>query len=86
MSILSWNCRGIGSRRAVRDLHQMVKEKRPVLVFLMETKLCNKRAKFIRIKLQFDYMFVVDCVGRSGGLILLWKNSQTNVVIQNYSR
>jgi hypothetical protein len=85
MSILSWNCRGLGNRRAVRDLHQMVKEKRPVLVFLMETKLCNKRAEFIRIKLQFDYMFVVDCVGRSGGLILLW-NSHTNVVIQNYSR
>jgi exonuclease III len=85
MSILSWNCQGLGNHRAVRDLHQMMKEKRPVLVFLMETKLCNKKAEFLQIKLHFDYMFVVDCVGRSGGLILLW-NSHANVIIQNYCR
>ena len=63
----------------------MVKEKRPVLVFLVETKLCNKKAEFFRIKSNFDYMSMVDSVGRSGGLILLW-NAQTNVVIHNYSR
>jgi ribonuclease HI len=63
----------------------MVKEKRPVMVFLMETLLCNKKAEFFRIKLQFDYMFVVDKVGRSGGLILLW-NNHTNVMIHNFSR
>jgi hypothetical protein len=63
----------------------MVKEKRPVMVFLMETLLCNKKAEFFRIKLQFDYMFVVDKVGRSGGLILLW-NNHTNVTIHNFSR
>jgi hypothetical protein len=63
----------------------MVKEKRPVMVFLMETLLCNKKAEFLRIKLQFDYMFVVDKVGRSGGLILLW-NNHTNVTIHNFSR
>jgi hypothetical protein len=85
MSILCWNCRGLGNQRAVRDLHQMVKEKRPSLVFLMETKLYYNKADFLRIKMNFDYMFVVDCVGRSSGLILLW-NEKINVVIQNYSR
>jgi len=39
----------------------------------------------IRIKLGFDNLFVVDCVGRSGGLALFWK-SDTPVQIQNYSR
>jgi hypothetical protein len=55
------------------------------MVFLMETLLCNKQAEFFRIKLKFDYMFVVDRVGRSGGLILLW-NAHKNVMIHNFSR
>jgi len=29
----------------------------------------------IRIKLGFDQCFVVDCHGKSGGLMLLWKDS-----------
>jgi exonuclease III len=63
----------------------MVKEKGPDLVFLMETKMQNKKCDFIRIKLGFDYMFGVDSLGRSGGLLLLWKKN-FNVTIQNYSR
>jgi exonuclease III len=85
MSVLSWNCRGLGNPGTVRDLHRMVKEKGPDLVFLMETKMQNKKCDFIRIKLGFDYMFGVDSVGRSGGLLLLWKNDY-NVAIQNYNR
>jgi hypothetical protein len=41
--------------------------------------------ELIRIKLGFDNLFVVDCVGRSGGLALFWK-SDTPVQIQNYRR
>jgi hypothetical protein len=63
----------------------MVKEKGPKLVFLMETRICNKDTDFLRIKLKFDYIFVVDSVGRSCGLILLWKND-INIEIQNYNR
>jgi hypothetical protein len=33
MSILCWNCRGLGNPVTVRDLHRMVKEKGPDLVF-----------------------------------------------------
>jgi hypothetical protein len=33
----------------------------------------NKKCDFIRIKLGFNYMFGVDSVGRSRGLLLLWK-------------
>jgi exonuclease III len=85
MSLLSWNCRGLGNPRAVRDLRQLVKAKRPVLVFVMETKLCNKNVDYLRIKFGFDHVFKVDSVGRSGGLLLMWKED-IRVVIQNYSR
>jgi exonuclease III len=85
MNLLSWNCRGLGNLRTNRDLHHMVKERRPNFVFLMET-LCSKQyMECIRIKLQFDNLFVVDPVGRSGRLALFWKN-QVELEIYNYSR
>jgi exonuclease III len=62
-----------------------VKEKKPDMVFLMETKFFNKNCDFLCVKLGYDHMFVVDSVGRSGGLILLWRNKM-DVSIQNYSR
>jgi ABC-type Zn uptake system ZnuABC Zn-binding protein ZnuA len=65
MILLSWNCRGFGNPRTIRDLHQLVKEKRPNMVFLMET-LCSQRyMDRIRSRLGFDSMFVVNLVGRS---------------------
>ena len=62
-----------------------MREKRTNLIFLMETKFHNKNLYYLRIKLQYDSIFVVDKVGQSGGLILLWRDDVW-VVIQNYSR
>ena len=45
----------------------------------------NKKCDFIRIKLGFDYIFGVDSMGRSSGLLLLWKIN-FKVTIQNYSQ
>jgi hypothetical protein len=44
------------------------------MVFLMETKLRQNKMEVIKLKAGFDNVFTVDCVGRSGGLALLWKN------------
>jgi len=85
MILLSWNCRGLGNPRRVRALHRLVRVKKPKMVFLMETKLMSKKMEAIRIKLGFEGMFVVDCLGRSGGLALMWK-SDAQVTIQNFSR
>jgi hypothetical protein len=84
MSALSSNCQGLGNPQTVRDRYLMVNEKRPTLVFLMETKMMNNKICFLKNKLGFDGMFVVDCVGRSGGLALFWKE-EAHVTIQNYS-
>ncbi|XP_059433934.1 uncharacterized protein LOC132167054 [Corylus avellana] len=85
MSILSWNCRGLGNLWIVRDICRLVKEKKPNLVFLMETKLMASRVERVKYKLGFSSVFVVDCVGRSGGLALFWNDNEL-VEIQNYSR
>lgn len=85
MSILSWTCRGLGNLRTIRDLCRLVKENRSKLVFLMETKLRQHHFDKIKNKMGFNSGFVVECVGRSGGLALLWTNDLV-VDIENYSR
>jgi hypothetical protein len=41
--------------------------------------------ELVRIKTGFKNLFVVESLGRSGGLALLW-NDEVTVDIQNYSR
>ncbi|KAF7837557.1 reverse transcriptase [Senna tora] len=43
-------------------------------VFTRETKARNKKVEALRRKLKFDNVFVVEAVGKSGGLALFWKN------------
>jgi hypothetical protein len=84
MSILAWNCRGLGNLRTVRDLRLMVKEKSPNFLFLMETKARNSVLQKVRTSIGFEGLFTVEPVGRSGGLALLWKDAR-EVMIKNYS-
>lgn len=63
----------------------MVKEKRPNLVFLMETKLRRNKMENTLINLGFANMFVVEYVGKSGGLALLWEDGY-EMEIQYFSR
>ncbi|GLT69910.1 hypothetical protein SLA2020_420220 [Shorea laevis] len=84
MSLLSWNCRGLGNSRTVRDLRQMVEEKKPRILFLMETRIRQHRMQNIRKTLGFAGMLAVDPVGTGGGLALLWRNDN-EVAIQNFS-
>ena len=72
MNILSWNCRGLGSPRTVHELSRLVRKYKPQILFISETKRNKLEMEGIKIKLQFDCCFVVDCVGRGGGLALLW--------------
>jgi hypothetical protein len=63
----------------------MVKEKKPNILFLIETISRKKRLEWLRVKLGFNGVFVVDPVGRSGGLALFWKD-EVQLEIQNYTR
>ena len=49
-----------------------MKDKKPKIVLLMETKLNASRMERKRTQLGFDCLFAVDSVGRSRGLALLW--------------
>jgi hypothetical protein len=63
----------------------MVKENNPDILFLIET-MCNKfKLEFLRVKLGFAGLFVVDYMESIGGLALMWKE-EAALEIQNYSR
>ncbi|XP_042964718.1 uncharacterized protein LOC122298940 [Carya illinoinensis] len=85
MKILSWNCRGLGNPRTVHSLCFQTKEKDPDLVFLMETKLSQARATKVARKARFERCVAVDAVGRSGGLMLMWKQD-VQLELINYSQ
>jgi hypothetical protein len=62
----------------------MVKEMHPRFVFLVETLSLKFRMEWLCVKLGFASCFVVEPIGRSGGLALLWKEER-EVEIYNYS-
>ena len=67
MSVLAWNCRGLGSPLTVRLFTDEVKSKNPALVFLVETKASSSRIKGLQRKLGLTQGISVLCNGRSGG-------------------
>ncbi|KAF5450043.1 hypothetical protein F2P56_030424, partial [Juglans regia] len=85
MKTLSWNCRGLGNAWTVQDLCMIVEEKRPSVVFVMETKLQVSRLEGIRRRLRMEGCFGVDLHGRGDGLALFWKE-EGMVDILNFSQ
>ena len=72
MSFIAWNYLGLGNLRTVHELTIMVRQKDPLVLFLSETKLEDKRLEVLRCKLNFAGKLVVSSWGRSGGLALFW--------------
>lgn len=74
MKILVWNCRGLGSSRAVRSLLDVQRQVRPDVFFLSETHLSKAKAEKVKRRVGFDHMLIHESDGRSGGLLLFWNN------------
>lgn len=73
MSMLAWNCRGLGKPRIIRFLKEITQQKRPNIIFLSETLVKESRIKELCKILNFAEYCSVDVQGQSGGLALLWK-------------
>ena len=71
MSLLSWNCRGLGNQQIVNALKKIIKAQVPNLVFLMETKSNIDQMEYVRDQCQFKNGLFVPSDGSSGGLALL---------------
>ncbi|CAM8915895.1 unnamed protein product [Rhodiola kirilowii] len=84
MTMLVWNCRGLGTPSAVRALRDVIRTSCPLVVGLIETKANNKKCEHIRLKVGFQSCFCVPAQGKSGGLALLWK-ADIDVCLMTFS-
>ena len=73
MKILGWNCRGMLSPTAVRELLELQGRTKADVIFLSESHLNKCKADELRRVLSFDSMFVVESDGRAGGLVLFYQ-------------
>lgn len=84
MNILCWNVRGLGSPWAFRSVSSELARINPHLCFFSETKCSSSILNKLKVKLNYSGCFIVNRVGLSGGLCLLWKEDVA-VSIVNYS-
>ncbi|KAG2270598.1 hypothetical protein Bca52824_065153 [Brassica carinata] len=82
MRILSWNCQGLGNTPTVRHLHGVLGQYSPEILFLSETK--NRRIYIEGLVEKFGYhdLKIVEPLGRSGGLAVMWKESFRMEILQ----
>ena len=73
MSIMCWNCRGLGNRQTVQELGNIIRAQDPTVVFLAETWLVEAKLASIRDSLHFGHYYGVSKVNHGGGLALFWK-------------
>jgi exonuclease III len=84
MSLISWNCQGLGNPWTVRNLYELVKENNPDVLFLIETRMKAVQIDKIRRRLHFSFAFPMPSRGRKGGLAILWRD-MVDLEIKNYS-
>nr|XP_023920446.1 uncharacterized protein LOC112031976 [Quercus suber] len=73
MSILCWNCRGLGNQQTVQELGDLIRAQDPTVVFLTETWLDDCRLAGLGDSLHFGHYHGVSRLTRGGGLVLFWK-------------
>ncbi|XP_074327886.1 uncharacterized protein LOC141665802 [Apium graveolens] len=85
MNALAWNCQGLGAPRKIQFLKDVTRSEKPVFVFLSETISSYSKMEELSSSLGFEGFMAVEPQGRSGGIALFWKNTDS-VVLRSCSR
>ncbi|KAG8475580.1 hypothetical protein CXB51_032446 [Gossypium anomalum] len=85
MKTICWNVRGLGSPRAAKRLRFLLKQHKPQMVFLMETKIDGKCMERIRRRCGYENGIDVGAEGSRGGIFFAWK-AGIMVQLNNFSK
>src|SRR3954469_9738048 len=85
MSVLCWNCRGLGSPATAREVRELTNKLAPAVLCLLETQIQKARAELLAHSFGFNKSFAVGSSGRSGCLVLFW-NDDINLEIMGSSK
>ena len=85
MSLLVWNCRGLGNPRIVKELGDYIQAKDPTFVFLAETWADNARLDQVLCNFDFRNKWSVESGNRGDGLVLLWKE-EIKITVEDSSK
>ncbi|XP_042965942.1 uncharacterized protein LOC122299620 [Carya illinoinensis] len=85
MKTLSWNSRGLGNPRGIRNLRDLVRKEDPDILFIQETRLRVSEMDRCKRSLGLENCLAVSCEGRRGGLALFWK-LEVDLTILQYSK
>ena len=84
MSVLVWNCHGLGNPQRILSGHKIMVSQDPTVVFLAETWLDEARLNSLLQNFVCDQKFVVSKINQGGGLALLWRfDFDVNVVFSS---
>lgn len=72
MNLLSWNVQGMGSPETFSALRNLINRFHPQVLFICETKSNWAKMDVIKKRIQFKGIHVVNSMGLSGGLTMLW--------------
>lgn len=67
--MISWNCQGLGSSLTIQTLKELIREHKPTIIFLMETKNSKNKLETLRTRIGMDNCEYVDPIGHSSGLM-----------------
>lgn len=85
MSVISWNCQGIGNRETSRIVKTLISTHRPDILVLLEPKISGDKANKVCRELNFDDWVRVESVGYSGGVWLFWKSAILSLTVMSSS-
>lgn len=85
-TIMSWNCRGAGSREFVREMKEMVKEHMPPNIVLMEPRISGDTADDVCMRLGKNKQIQFEAFRFSDGLWILWDDEAIDLRLRQADR
>lgn len=79
MNIVCWNARGAGCTQFSTNVQNLIHNHRMKMLFVHKPRISGSKALFVVKSLGYSCYEIVDAVGFSGGLWLLWDDKKGQI-------